>query len=77
MSALKDQVSGNHYKDKIIQPVEYIYMNGIGYMEGNVIKYITRWKEKGGVNDLRKAKHYIELLIELDEKKMSLGDEPF
>jgi hypothetical protein len=69
MSALKDQVSGDHYKDKIIQPVEYIYMNGIGYMEGNVIKYITRWKDKGGVNDLRKAKHYIELLIELNEKK--------
>lgn len=77
MSALNDQVSGDHYKDKVIQPVEYIYMNGIGYMEGNVIKYITRWKEKGGVNDLRKAKHYIELLIELNEKKMSLGDEPF
>lgn len=77
MSALNDQVSGDHYKDKIIQPVEYIYMNGIGYMEGNVIKYITRWKEKGGVNDLRKAKHYIELLIELNEKKQALGDEPF
>lgn len=73
MSALDDQVSGNHYKDKVIQPVEYIFMNGIGYMEGNVIKYISRWKEKGGVNDLRKAKHYIELLIELNEKKESLG----
>lgn len=77
MSALNDQVSGNHYKDKVIQPVEYIYLNGIGYMEGNVIKYITRWKEKGGVNDLRKAKHYIELLIELNEKKMSLEDQIF
>lgn len=77
MSALTEQVSGDHYKDKVIQPVEYIYMNGIGYMEGNVIKYITRWKEKGGVNDLKKAKHYIELLIELDEKKMSLEDQVF
>jgi hypothetical protein len=77
MSALNEQVSGHHYKDKVIQPVEYIYMNNIGYMEGNVIKYITRWKEKGGVADLQKAKHYIELLIELDEKKHKLGDEPF
>lgn len=77
MSALNDQVSGDHYKDKIIQPVEYIYLNNIGYMEGNVIKYITRWKDKGGVNDLRKAKHYIELLIELNEKKQALGDQPF
>lgn len=77
MSALNEQVSGNHYKEKVIQPVEYIFMNGIGYMEGNVIKYISRWQDKGGVNDLLKAKHYIDLLIELNEKKEALGDIEF
>lgn len=69
MSALETQVSGNHYKDKAIQPVEYIHANRIGYFEGNVIKYVTRWKDKGGVADLNKAKHYIELLIELECRK--------
>jgi hypothetical protein len=72
MSALNEQVSGSHYKDKVIQPVEYIYMNNIGYMEGNVIKYISRWEDKGGINDLLKAKHYIELLIELQTKKKEM-----
>jgi hypothetical protein len=68
MSALKQQVSGSHYKDKVIQPVEYIHLNNIGYMEGNVIKYVSRWRDKGGIADLQKAKHYIDLLIELEEK---------
>lgn len=72
MSALDEQVSGSHYKNKVIQPVEYIYMNNIGYMEGNVIKYISRWQDKGGLNDLLKAKHYIELLIELQTKKKEI-----
>lgn len=66
MSALNKQVAGSHYKDCAIQPVEYIHSNGIGYFEGNVIKYVTRWKSKNGIADLEKAKHYIELLIELE-----------
>ena len=66
--ALDVQVSGNHYKDLAIQPVEYIHANGIGYFEGNVIKYVSRWRNKNGIADLEKAKHYIELLIELEEK---------
>ena len=66
MSALDQQVSGNHYKDLPIQPVEFIYKNNIGYLEGNVIKYICRHKAKNGLADLEKAKHYIELLIELE-----------
>lgn len=69
MSALDTQINGKHYKDLAIQPVEYIHANGIGYMEGNVIKYVTRWKLKGGIADLYKAKHYIELLIELEQKQ--------
>ena len=49
---------------------EYIHANKMGFCEGNVMKYITRWKEKNGVADLEKAKHYIELLIELETKKV-------
>lgn len=67
-SALDVQVSGDHYKTLRIQPVEYIHANSIGYFEGNVIKYVTRWRSKGGVGDLEKAKHYIDLLIELEGK---------
>jgi hypothetical protein len=67
-NALSTQVQGNHYKDLKIQPVEYIYANGIGYFEGNVIKYVTRWRVKGGNADLLKARHYIDLLLELEEK---------
>ena len=65
---LNVQVDGNHYKDLRIQPVEYIHANEIGYFEGNVIKYVTRWRSKGGIRDLEKAKHYIELLIGLETK---------
>lgn len=69
MSALETQINGKHYKELAIQPVEFIHANGIGYMEGNVIKYVTRWRSKGGIADLEKAKHYIELLIELEQKQ--------
>lgn len=69
MNALNVQVAGDHYKKQAIQPVEYIHANGIGFFEGNVIKYVTRWRDKGGIADLEKAKHYIDLLIELEQKK--------
>ena len=65
-SALDKQVSGNHYKDKGIQPIVYIHANNLGFCEGNVVKYVTRWRDKGGEADLRKAIHYLELLIELE-----------
>lgn len=68
MSALDTQVAGNHYKSLKIQPVEYIHANNIPYLEGNIIKYVTRWRGKGGVEDLRKIKHYVDLLIELETK---------
>lgn len=68
-SPLDRQEGGGHYKDQPIQPVEYIHANGIGYFEGNVIKYVSRWRKKNGLEDLKKAKHYIELLIELEQKK--------
>lgn len=63
-SALKIQHGGNHYKTLKIQPIEYILANDLGYCEGNVVKYISRYKLKGGIEDLKKAKHYIELLME-------------
>lgn len=65
-SALDKQVSGNHYKDKGIQPIVYIHANNLGFCEGNVVKYVTRHKEKNGAADIRKAIHYLELLLELE-----------
>jgi hypothetical protein len=68
-SALDKQVSGGHYKDLKIQPVEFIHANNIPFAEGCAIKYLCRWRDKGGIKDLEKAKHFIELLIELEGKK--------
>ncbi len=48
----------------VIQPAEFIIKNDMGFAEGNVIKYVSRWRKKGGVDDLRKARHYLDLLIE-------------
>jgi hypothetical protein len=64
MKSFKKQVGGSHYKKYKIQPVEFIIKNNIGFVEGNIIKYILRFKDKGGIADLEKAKHYIELLID-------------
>ena len=61
------QVGGTHYKDKAIQPWDYIASNNMGYLEGNVVKYVSRWKEKGGVQDLKKAMHYLTKLIEVNQ----------
>jgi hypothetical protein len=61
------QVGGDHYQTEI-QPWDYIIANDIGYLEGNVIKYVSRYKKKGGVADLRKAQHYLQKLIETIEK---------
>jgi len=71
MTANNEQVGGTHYKSKTIQPWDYIAANNIGYFEGNIIKYVSRWQEKGGVNDLQKALHYLQKLIELngDDKR--------
>lgn len=63
-SALLTQIGGSHYKDMAIQPVEFAMKNNLNYCQANVIKYICRYKEKNGLEDLQKAKHYIDLLIE-------------
>ena len=68
-SALDVQEGGDHYKKMVIQPVEFIHKNNIPFIEGNCIKYLCRWRSKNGVQDLRKVRHYIDLLIELEEEK--------
>lgn len=67
-SALDTQVGGSHYKNFQIQPVEFIHQNGIGYMAGNVIKYVSRYQEKNGIEDLKKARYYIDMLIEFEQE---------
>jgi hypothetical protein len=62
------QIGGDHYKSKAIQPWDYIAANNLGFFEGNIVKYITRWREKGGNADLLKARHYLDKLIELEEQ---------
>ena len=69
VSALDKQVSGNHYKDCKIQPIEYIQANGLSYLEGNVIKYTTRHSKKNGKADIEKAIHYLELILEMEYKE--------
>lgn len=67
MSAMHTQVGGSHYKDFAIQPFTFCQANGIGYGESCAIKYLCRWKNKGGIQDLEKAKHFIDMLIEHEQ----------
>lgn len=62
------QIGGSHYKHFKIQPIEYCQVNELGYCESNVVKYVSRWKYKNGVEDLKKAIHNIQLLIEMIEE---------
>lgn len=64
LTAMTEQVGGGHYMDMAIQPTQFIMANGIPFAEGNVIKYVCRWRKKGGVADLKKARHYLDMLIE-------------
>lgn len=63
--ALAKQVGGSHYKSFAIQPIEYIHRNGLDYLAGNVVKYVSRHKAKNGAADIRKAIHYLELILSL------------
>jgi hypothetical protein len=65
---LTTQEGGRHYKNMAIQPIEFIHKNNIPYLEGCAIKYLCRHREKGGLLDLKKAKHYIDCIIELEYK---------
>ncbi len=65
MSALEIQEGGDHYKKLTIQPVEYIQANNLDFFQGNVVKYVTRHKDKRGAEDIRKAIHYLQMILEL------------
>ena len=71
VSALARQEGGRHYKDFVIQPVEFCHVNNIPYIEATAIKYLCRWRKKNGLEDLKKAKHFIEMLIELETKDVN------
>lgn len=64
LTANSKQEGGDHYKNKTIQPWDYIIANDLGYLEGNIVKYVSRWKDKNGVEDLKKAQHYLQKLVE-------------
>jgi hypothetical protein len=64
------QVGGAHYATKAIQPWDFIIANNLGYLEGNIVKYVSRWKDKGGVEDLKKARHYLDKLIEVNDENI-------
>lgn len=64
--ATEKQIGGNHYKGLKIQPAEYIHANGLDFFQGNIVKYITRFRQKNGKQDLEKIKHYCDLLIEFE-----------
>ena len=65
---LDEQVGGDHYSKLAIQPAVYSERNNLSYLQGNIIKYVTRYKDKNGIEDLHKAIHSIKLLIELEEQ---------
>jgi len=65
-----NQVGGEHYKNKAIQPWDYIVSNNLGYLEGCVVKYVSRYKEKGGMQDLQKAAHYLQKLMEVQSERL-------
>ena len=67
--AIIKQVGGNHYSRYSIQPIDFIIANGLDWCEGNAIKYITRWKNKNGIEDIKKAIHYLEMLLEREQNE--------
>jgi len=69
MSVLKKQIGGSHYKGLPIQPAKFINKNKLLFAEGNAIKYICRHGSKGGLEDIKKAIHYLEMIIDRDYSK--------
>lgn len=64
------QIGGIHYKQAKYQPWDVIEDWGLGFLDGNAVKYLARWRNKNGLEDLRKARHYLDKLIELEESKI-------
>jgi hypothetical protein len=69
------QVAGDHYKQFQIEPWDAIIDWGLGYLDGNAVKYLSRWRHKNGIEDLKKARHYIDKLIETEMEKQN-GTDP-
>ena len=65
-----NQVGGDHYSRLAIEPIQFIEANGLNYCEGNAVKYISRWRNKNGLEDLNKAKWYVERLIQIEEQRL-------
>jgi hypothetical protein len=74
MKSTKRQVGGSHYKKYRIQPAEYTFANRLGHHEGVVVYYVTRWRDKNGVQDLEKAIHHLQLMIDMERKYNTLDD---
>ena len=66
--ATSKQVGGDHYAVMKIQPIDFILANELGFCEGNVIKYLCRYKRKNGLEDLKKARQYLDFLIERESR---------
>jgi hypothetical protein len=65
-TALQKQVGGSHYAEMAIQPIEFITANNLSFLEGNIIKYVCRHQNKNGADDIKKAMHYCELLLQME-----------
>lgn len=76
VSALTQQVGGGHYTKLRIQPFEYSLKNKLGAAEHTVVKYVSRWRDKGGIEDLRKARHALDILIEFELEEMGPHPKP-
>lgn len=74
MRALDTQIGGNHYEDMKIQPIEFILENNLDFLQGNILKYICRYKSKNGLQDLNKARHYLDILIEHEQRRTESGN---
>lgn len=66
MTALNEQIGGNHYKEFAIQPVVFCQKNKLGYCESAAVKYVSRHRQKNGRQDIEKAIHYLQLLLEIE-----------
>lgn len=69
------QIDGNHYKKYgELQPWDVITAWGLGYLDGTALKYIARWRDKGGINDIKKAIHFLEKFIEVESSRQAAAD---
>jgi len=74
--ASASQIGGKHYTKLAIQPWDYVIANDLDYFQGSIIKYVTRWRDKGGIDDLKKAIHFLEKYIEAQGVKRGLDRTP-